>query len=103
MEFEVHLGLVEERAQALHGVSHERVELQPLALKLDLASRDASRIEQVVEQPGEMIDLFVDGSLRPLRLLTCRGCAAQEVQAVLDGSQRVSQLVRKRCQKLVLA
>ena len=99
----MHLGLLEERALILQRVPDELVELQPFALKLDLVSRDPGDIQKIVDQSGELIDLSLDDGLGPARLVTPRSCAAQDVQAVLDGSQRVAQLVGQHGKKLVLA
>ncbi len=103
MEFEKHLGLFEKPAPILYRVPHQLVELQPLALKSDLISRDPDHVKKVVDQPGELIDLSLNDSLGSLRLLSFRGCTGQDVQAVLDGSQRISQLLRKQSQDLMLA
>ena len=99
---QTHAVLLEERAMVLDRPPDELVELEPLPLQLDLVLRDARDIEQVVDQVRELPDLPVDDRLGPSRLLAAGHGAVEDVEAVLDGRERVAQFVGEDGQELVL-
>jgi len=94
---------VKERAMILHGVAHEFIEFQGLALKLDLVSRDAGHVQQVVDQVGQLSGLAVKSPPRRVSPARPRLAMFEDVGAVPDGGQRVAQFVREHRQEFVLA
>ena len=73
--------------------------------ELDLAARDARDVEQVVDQPHQVLDLALDRS-RGLAAIAGSGRRAgmpSRCSGVADRRQRIAQLVRQHRQELVLA
>ena len=95
-----------------------RVELGPLGLdreadcgsqvhgrplELDAAAGDARHVEQVVEQPREVVRLAAHHAARALRARLERGARVDERDRVHDHGERVAQLVGQHGEELVLA
>ena len=92
--------LLEQRAGHLDRLRDHLGELDELGLQLDLAARDARDVEQVVDQPRQVVDLALDDGALALRARL----AAQphQLQRRQDRRQRVAQLVAEHRQELVL-
>src|SRR5207245_6616654 len=71
--------------------------------KLDLASADARQVQQVVDQPAQVLRLPVDDVPFPLELGIGRSFDAKELDGIADGREWVAQLMRQNRQELVLA
>jgi hypothetical protein len=69
---------------------------------LHLAARDARDVEQIIDQPHHVRDLPSHDPER-LRRRAAAGGASQYIHTGADRRERVSELVRQRGQKLVLA
>ena len=69
--------------------SHDRRQLDALAAQLDLAARDARHVEQVVDQPHQVVDLALDDLAR--RADRRRGRSAR------SRSKRVARSARAGC------
>ena len=52
--------LFEVAAVVIEGRAHELVQLEPLALELDLVLRHARDVEQIIDQADQLADLAVD-------------------------------------------
>jgi hypothetical protein len=48
---------LQDRAHGVHDVVHDGRQVDPLGAKLDLASTDATGVEQVIDQPDHLADL----------------------------------------------
>ena len=95
--------LLEERAMVVDSSTNQIIQLNPPPLKPDLASADARDVEQVVDQPGQVLDLAIDHGIRASRLLTAWDGSSQHIQTVANRRQRVAQFVREHGHELVLA
>ena len=84
---------LEQGAMVFHRATNQIVQFERTALQLNLVARDARDVEQVVHQARELADLSVDDIEGVLGLLTTRVRAAENVQAVANGRERVAQLV----------
>src|SRR5262245_48084357 len=87
----------------LNGAASELIEIEWFELQSDLAARDARDIEQVLDKPGEMVDLAADGLSRLPILLAVRHGAIEDEEAVGDRRQRISEFMRQSGKELVLA
>ena len=67
-----------------------------------LLRRDPRHVEQVVDQPGELPNLPADHPLGATRLIAARSSVVEDVEAVRDGGERVTELMREHRQELVL-
>src|SRR5262249_42390097 len=91
--------LNEEEAIIFDRPAHQRTEIEALALEENLAARDPRGIEQIVDEPRQLIDLPFDHHERALGLLAARSRTVQNVEAVADGRERIPELVRKHRQE----
>jgi len=71
-------------------------------VQLNLAARDAGRIEKVVDEPREVLRLAMNDVHRPRSLVTARLGSIEDVEAVTDRRERVSQLVREHGKEVTL-
>ena len=74
-----------------------------LLAQLQLVAGDAGDVQQVVDQPGQVLDLPLDHVAAPAELRLVRPLEAQHLHGVADRGQRVPQFVGQRRQELVLA
>ena len=81
----------------------ELVELETLLLQANLVARDPGDVEQGVDQIRQLRGLAIDHSQGAAGLLPAGRGAVEDVEAILDGSERVAQLVGEHRQKLILA
>ena len=94
---------VDQRPRGLDRARDHRGEVDRLALQRDLAARDARDVEQVVDQPRQLVDLALDDVARARALLVGQLLEPHQLHRVADRRQRVAQLVRQHGQELVLA
>ena len=93
--------LLEQRLRRLDRLRHHARELERLLGEGDLAARHPRDVEQIVDEPHEVLGLAQDH----LPLVRRRHVAAQlhELGGGEDGRQRVAELVRQQRQEFVLA
>ena len=99
----LHAGSCKQVAVVLDRPADQLVEVHPLLFKPDLAARDPRDVEEIVDQTGQVRNLALDHRFSTLHLLAIAANMLKDVQAVLDGRQRVAQLVGEHRQKLILA
>ena len=63
----------------------------------------ARYVEQVVNQPGQLLDLTLDHLRDLLKLGIGRTLQAEDLHGVADRGERVAQLVSQHRQELILA
>ena len=76
--------------------------VEPFLPELDLSSRDPRHVEQVIDQPRQVIDLAVDDIHGPVELVLGVG-ERGHLDGPIDRGQRIPQLMRQHCQEFVLA
>ena len=84
------------------GLLDDRPDVHDLLLELDLPARDAGDVQQVVDEPGQVLHLAFDDLRRPFMVLSSRG-SLQDLSGIADRRQRISELVGEHRQELVLA
>jgi hypothetical protein len=94
--------LVDQRPRHLHGHLDDRVELHRLRADLELATRDARHVEQVVEQRAHVAHLALDHATCPVDLGRAGLRRPEQGGGVADRRERVAQLVRERGDEAVL-
>ena len=57
---QVHFPRVDERTTALDGPRHHIRQVHSLLLEVDLTLADPGDVEQVIHQPGDLLDLMLD-------------------------------------------
>src|SRR5689334_16003115 len=93
--------LLRDRSTRLEGGTNELTHVHALWPKLELVANDSPDVHQVIEQPRHHFTIAVD-DVADARDFRITGKAAFEnVDARPDGSQRISQLVRKRHQEVI--
>ena len=92
--------LFEQRAGHLDRFRDHLGHLDDLGLELDAAAGDAGDVEQVVDQPREMVHLALDDGAFALR--TRLAAQLHQLQRREDRRQRIAQLVSEHRQELVL-
>ena len=94
---------VNQRTAHLDGQRDHVLEVNPFHLEVDLAVGHARDVEQVVNQPGQLLDLTLDH----LGHLPNRGIRpalqAEDLHGIANWGQRVAQLVSQHRQELILA
>ena len=63
------LALIDERSDGLDRLLDDRFDVQQLVPQLDLAVDDARDVEQVVDEPTQMLDLPLNDLLAPAQVL----------------------------------
>ena len=96
-------GALDERPARLHGVLHDRGQVDPLLAELELAPGDPRDIEQVVDQSHHLADLAFHHRAGRLDDLGLAVGQADDLERVADRRQRVPQFVRQGREELVLA
>src|SRR5262245_18984498 len=98
---------VDQGTARLYSGVQDVAQSDPIFPKLQLAAGNASEIQQIVHQPGQLLHLALDDVERPLGLLGARPVQVQHelknVDCVSDRRQRIAKLVRQRRKELVLA
>ena len=67
----------------------------------DLASGETGRLEQLVEEPRQVIDLPLDDVVYPSDRRISRGLSAQDGQRIADRREGIAQLVRQHREELL--
>ena len=78
-------------------------QVHELPPEVDLALADPGDVEQVVHQPGHLLDLMLDHSRGPLELGIGRALDAEDLHGIADGGERAAQLVAQHREELILA
>src|SRR4051812_37941178 len=78
-------------------------QIQTLATQFDLALRNPGDIEQIIYEAGHLPKLPFQNLDIPRHLWVVDAALTDEIQSVVDGSERVAQFMRQHRQKLVLA
>ncbi len=71
------LACLDEWLADFHRRSHDFGDFKRLKLQFDFASGDAGNVQQIVHQPGEMLDLPLNNPLRPFQPLGLQPILAQ--------------------------
>ena len=100
LEGEVVIALLEEIARHLDRLGDHLGDFDPLLAQLHLPAGDLRDVEEIVDQPGEVIDLSLDHLLFPGGSRVAS--QLHQLQRGGDGGERVAQLVAQHGQKLVL-
>ncbi len=95
--------LVDERARALNSPLDDGAQNERLLAKLDLAARDARDVEEVVDQPGHVLDLPLDDLARARDANRLVLVDAHDLQGRGHRRERVSELVAEHCEEFVFA
>ena len=94
---------VDQRTANLDGQRDTSLEVNGFHLEVDLAMSNAKNVEQVFNQPGQLLDLTLDH----LGHLPNRGIRpalqAEDLHGIANWGQRVAQLVSQHRQELILA
>jgi hypothetical protein len=94
---------LEERAVVLEGAPRELGEIEGPALQVDPAAGDAGHVEQALDEPGQVRGLSADDRHGPLALIAVGRGPVEDEEAVLDGGERVAQLVGEHGHEVVFA
>ena len=94
---------LDERPGRLDAAVDRVGQLQPLLAKLDLPPHDPRHVQQVVDQPDQVLHLLLHHVPGPRGRLAVAALHAQQVQAAADRGQRVAQLVGEHGEEFVLA
>src|SRR5690606_30839129 len=78
-------------------------QVEPFALQLDPSVRYAGDVEQVVDQPRQMLELTAEQVARPRQHALEQLRLAQEIDAALHRGEGIAQLVREDRDEFVLA
>ena len=80
-----------------------RPQVERFHLKVDLALADARDVDQVVHQPGQLLNLTIDHIRELLELGIGPAFDAEDLNGVTDRGERVAQLMPQHRQELILA
>lgn len=89
-------------AVILGGLADDRGHVTGREAHLDLPSRHARDVEQIVEQPAHVVHLAVDDLGRPRQRAVGARRQLEDIDGAAQRRQRVSELVRQHRQELVL-
>ena len=87
--------LLEGRANVLARAADHLACVKATALQRDLVVGDAAHLEQVLDEPGEVVHLPPDHLSRVRRLRAALRRSLEQVEAVPDRGERVEELVRE--------
>jgi hypothetical protein len=94
---------LDQGADPFDGALEDGAQVHDLLPQADAAAGDAGDVEQVVHQPGEVLDLALHHLARGLEGGVDRLDLAHQLDGVADGGERVAQLVGQHGEELVLA
>ena len=95
----------EERPGGLERALDDRRQRHALAAELQLAVRDAGKVEEVVDQPHHVRDLPLDhapGALAPRLFLRRVARPGEDLGRARERRQRIAELVRERREERIL-
>src|SRR5256885_220372 len=95
--------LVDKGPRALDRPLDHRAQEKGLLPKLDLSARDARDVEQVIDQPGHVLDLSLHDLARPRDAVWLALVDAHDLQCGRHRRQRVSELVPEHREELIFA
>jgi hypothetical protein len=93
---------LEQRPMVVAGPARDLAQVEAPASQLDLAARDPGHVEEIVDEAGEVLGLALDDLPCQRGLLAAGLHTVEQEQAVLDGGERVPELVRQDGDELVL-
>jgi hypothetical protein len=96
------IATLNEGADRFEGAVDDRGDFNGLLAELDFAARDARHVEQVVDQPDQVLRLSLDHRVGAPRRLAAGRRALGDRQAVRDRRHGVAQLVRENAEEFVL-
>ena len=82
---------------------HDLGQFDAFFAKLQPVARDATHVQQVIDESGQVSHLTIDDAARPLQLGRARIRHLQDLNGVPDRRQRIAQLVREHRDEFVLA
>lgn len=94
---------VDEGATALDGPRRHVRQVHELPPEVDLSLADPGDVEQVVHQPGDLLDPVLDHSCGPLEFGIARDPGAEELNRTLDRGERAAQRMAQHRQEFILA
>ncbi len=95
--------IVKQRPACLDRQLDDAIELDQLFLEDDRSAGDPGNVEQVVDDPGHVLDLFGDDLDRPEQVGAAGPFDSHDLNGVADGRQRVPQFVGEHGEEMVLA
>ena len=96
-DVELMAGRIDRRPAGFDCVVEDRSEIHVLVAELNFVARDAANIEQVVNQPSQLLHLPPEYAGRFRSQGAVAGIAVEQFQGVSNRRERIAQLVRKRC------
>src|SRR5215471_4643591 len=97
------MAAIDERLADLDSEGYHGSQIDRLALQAQFAACYAGNIDQVVYETHHLLDLAFHHRAYFGKLGLADPDFAHDLHAVADGSQRVAQFMRQRCEELVLA
>src|SRR6185312_17546694 len=94
---------LEQRLARFERRAHHLVEEDEITTQFDLATSNATDIQEIVDEAYEMLHLPLHHLTGPLERGIRGGDQAQNLDAVTDGRKRVTQLVSQRREKVIFA
>ena len=94
---------VDDRGTRLDGLTNHLVQRSELLLECDAVRRDAAHVEEIVDEPHHLTELHVHHMPRACHRGRVVLGGLQQLQAVSQRCEWISQLVSQRREKLVLA
>ena len=94
---------VDQRLHSFDGTGDDGRNVDKFAAQFDFLLHHTGNIEQVVDEPHEMVNLPLDHDAGPMNISRFGRGRFQHLQGIDDGSQRIAQLVRQDRQKFILA
>src|SRR5690606_34696691 len=93
----------DERPDSIHRMLDDVPEIEYRALQLHAARRDSRHIEQVVDEPLQVLELALQQVACPWDLRRRQRRNLQQLDAALHGGERVSEFVSEDGNELVLS
>jgi hypothetical protein len=102
-QFQVLAGALDEGPRDLQGLVQHGAQRNPLPAQLQLAAGDPADVEQVVDQPNQVLHLAIEQIAGPLHVRLQRDLVPYDLDGIADRHQQVAQFVRQCREELVLA
>ena len=94
---------IEQRTRGLDCDADDGLEIDVVLLELELASRDARHVEQVIEQQRHALHLAGNDLAPPFALPVVGRVRIEYAHGIADGREWIAQLMRQRGEEFVLA